>query len=118
MNVARHTPLWCLLLAILGPSSGEAQCPGVPLELSKQDARLTISGTPTKIQPFEIIPVGGEVVTFAVDAVWKGTAARTIALYHWSGLSEHPRHDRHAVCDLREPDSYVPALPAYHLDDP
>ena len=73
----------CLLIAVTG-SPARAQCPSMDLLLAREGATLIFSGTPTKMEPFEIDPpIGGYVVTFAVDAVWKGAAGKTIALYEW-----------------------------------
>jgi hypothetical protein len=78
-----------LLIALTG-SPARAQCPGRDLLHARKDATLIFSGTPTKMEPLTFVdpPVGGQVVTFAVDAVWKGDAGKTIALYDWTGVSE------------------------------
>lgn len=69
-----------ILLPAFAPRAA-AQCPVVDFSITRQ-APLIFSGTVLNIEPSNVGPTS--LVTFKVDAVWKGKAASTITVYQWN----------------------------------
>jgi hypothetical protein len=83
MRALKQISIICGLLALLTPRMAHGQCPFVSVSQAKATSTVIFGGVVTNIRPLFL----GRIVTFAVDAVWQGTAHKQVVIYQ-AGTTE------------------------------
>ena len=84
---ARTRLLW-LALPLLLPRPTFAECIGMPLRPIADHAAVVFSGTVIKAAANTASEWGGQIITFDVDRVWKGSATKHFVIYSFTRTPE------------------------------
>jgi hypothetical protein len=77
LNTSKHVGAVCALVVALSPVAAYGQCPFESFSQAKERSVMTFSGVATNITPLFI----GQIMTFAVDAVWHGMVHKQVVAY-------------------------------------
>jgi hypothetical protein len=83
-----RTRLLLFVLPLLLPRLTFAECVGMPIRPIADQAAVVFSGTVMKVTTNTASEWGGQIVTFDVDRVWKGSPTKQFVIYSFTRTPE------------------------------
>lgn len=83
-----RTRLLLLALPLLLPRPTFAECVGLPVRLIADHAAVVFSGTVIEVASNTASEWGGQIITFDVDRVWKGSPTKQFVMYSFTRTPE------------------------------